>query len=51
LFEPRTKDEEDEPVVNDVSSPPPAGGDASDTGVVDTRDEGEVLDVTGVAVD
>jgi len=54
LSEPWTKDEEDEPAVNDVSSPPPACGDASDTGVVNARDEdddGEVLDVTGVAVD
>jgi len=50
LSDPVTKDErdEDEPVVNDASSLPPAGGDASDTGVFDA---GDALDVTGVAVE
>jgi len=50
LSEPWTKDEEDELVV---SSPPPEGGDVSDTGVVAARDvevEGVVLDVPGVVV-
>jgi len=53
LSELATKDEgeEDEPVVNDASSLPLAGGVASDTGVFDTCDEGDALDVTGVAVD
>jgi hypothetical protein len=53
LPEPVTKDEgdEDEPVVDDASSLPPAGGDARDTGVFDAGNEGDALDVTGVAVD
>jgi hypothetical protein len=53
LPEPVTKDEGDvdEPVVDDASSLPPAGGDASDTGVFDAGDEGDALDATGVAVD
>lgn len=52
MSEPATKDEgeEDEPVVNDASSLPPAGGVASDTGVFDTCDEGDALDVRGIAV-
>ena len=50
---PETKDEgeEDEPVANDESSPPPAGGDASETGVFDAGDEGDAIDVTGATVD
>ena len=59
LSEPEAKDEgeEDEPVANDESSPPPAGGDASETGVFDaceedgTGDEGDAIDVTGATVD
>jgi hypothetical protein len=56
---PETTDEgeEDEPVANDESSPPPAGGDASETGVFDASeeddagDEGDAFDVTGATVD
>jgi hypothetical protein len=56
---PETKDEgeEDEPVANDESLPPPAGGDASETGVfdasgeLDAGDEGDAIDVTGATVD
>jgi hypothetical protein len=59
LSEPEAKDEgeEDEPVANDESSPPPAGGDESETGVFDASevdgagDEGDAIDVTGATVD
>jgi hypothetical protein len=58
LSEPATKDEgeEDEPVANDESSPPPAGGDASETGVFDASEEdagdvGDAIEVTGATVD
>jgi hypothetical protein len=49
-----TNVDEDECVLDGESSPPRAGGDASDTGVVDAREEGVVgdaIDVTGATVD
>jgi hypothetical protein len=53
LSEPEAKDEweEDEPLVNDESSRPPAGRDASETGVFDAGDDEDALDVTGATVD
>jgi hypothetical protein len=50
LFAPAAKAEEDDPVVSDPSSPPPFGGDVSDTGAPDTGDD-DALDVAGVTVD
>lgn len=50
MSEPLARAEEDEPVVNDASSRPPAGGVVSDSGVFDACDEDDALDVTGVAV-
>jgi hypothetical protein len=53
----KNEGEEGEPVVNDESSPPPAGGDASETGVFDASeegdegDEGDAIDGTGATVD
>jgi hypothetical protein len=59
LSEPEVKveREEDEPLVNDESSRPPAGRDASETGVFDASevcdagDEEDGIDVTGATVD
>jgi hypothetical protein len=59
LSGPETKDERDEevPVANDESSPPPAGGEASETEEFDASeeddagDEGDATDVTGASVD
>ena len=59
MSEPETWDEgeEDEPVANDESSPPPAGEVVSETGVFDASeacdvgDEGDAIDVTGATVD
>lgn len=52
--ETKSEGEEGEPFVNDESSPPPAGGDASETGIFDASDEGDegdAIDVTGATVD